>query len=220
MKNVKIKYLIALFFIFISTTLCACSNSDRLYQTNIKEDDIAYITLFSFSGEDEAKYGLMNLGHAFLSIENISDKDIEIYNYIIPSGESISLGSWSLSKHLGVWINIESNYIQLDNKYKGRYSITTGINESDLEILNNTIAKKDKWGLLKNCSYFAYTIWNSIAEDNEKINKPNFLYTPTYLEEEIRKFDNFEVNRPIKSNSNCYYFNGENYVEFKMTRGE
>lgn len=195
------------------TIFSACEKTDKEYKININNTDIAYVSLFTYSGEGETSYGLVNLGHSFLSIENISTSDITLYNYTIPAGETITIGTWSLSKHFGIWFNIESNYIVNRNKYDGRYSVTTGVSVEDINKLNDFMSSHDKWGCLKNCSYFAQSFWNEIAEESEFIPyKP--IFTPKYLEEEIQKFEEHEYNREIITNDTCYYFDGDTFQEF------
>lgn len=218
-KNFRFKSLILVLFISVCSILTACSNNPKDYKVNIKENDIAYISLFAYSGKEESNYGLMNLGHSFLSIDNISSEDIVVYNFTIPAGETVTIGTWCIDKHYGVWFNIESNYIVNHNKYDGRYSITTGIGTEDIDIINEFIKDHDKWGVLRNCSYFALSLWNEIAEENESISKKPIL-TPAYLEEEIAKFENYEINRPIVTDSNCYYYDNDKFQKFHFEGDE
>lgn len=212
-NKIHIKSLFLALIICFCCLLTACNNPSKDYKINIYDTDIARLSLFTYSGEGETSYGLLNLGHAWISIENISNEDIVIYNYTIPAGETVAIGTWSLSKHFGIWFNIESNYIVSTNKYDGRYSITTGIGIEDIEKINNFMINHDKWGILRNCSYFALSFWNEIAEESEYIaEKP--IFTPKYIQEEIAKFENFEINRPINTNDTCYYYDGENFLEF------
>ena len=117
------------------------------------------------------------------------------------------------------WINIESNYIRNSNKYDGRYSITKGITSEDITTLNEFMSSHDRWGILKNCSYFALSFWNEVASDSEYI-PPKPIYTPKYIEEEIRKFDEHEYNRPIITDNTCYYFDGDKFQEFHFEGDE
>lgn len=213
LKKFNLQAIALVFILGIFTILTACSNNNKDYKIQLHESDIAYFTLFTYSGEDESNYGLINLGHAFLSIENISNKTITVYNYEIQAGETVTIGTWCLSEHFGIWFNIESNYILGYDKYNGRYSITTGINENEITKINDFMSSHDKWGILRNCSYFALSLWNEIAEESEYIQeKP--IYTPKYLEEEISKFENHEINRPINTSDKCYYYNNEKFLEF------
>ncbi len=213
LKKFHLKAIILILIISICTILSACSNDYKEYKVNIYEDDIAYFSLFSYSDIKEDSYGLINLGHAFGVIENISDEVITIYNYELQPNETITIGTWSLSEHFGIWFNVESNYIRHNNKYNGRYSITTGINKNDITTINDFMSNHDSWGIIRNCSYFALSLWNEIAEDSEYI-KERPILTPAYIEEEISKFENYEINREINTNDSCYYYDNDKLLEF------
>lgn len=213
LKKFNFRAIALLFILCLCTILSACSSTNKDYKVELHESDIAYLTLFTYSGEGESNYGLLNLGHSFLSIENISSETITIYNYEIQAGETITIGTWCLSEHFGIWFNIESNYIVGYDKYNGRYSITTGVNNDDITKINDFMSNHDRWGILRNCSYFALSIWNEIAEESEYIaEKP--IFTPAYIQEEISKFANHEINREINTNEDCYYSDNNELVKF------
>jgi hypothetical protein len=71
--------------LFVSfTTLLGCSKSNKeSYISSVNENDIAKLSLFAYDGKGESSWGLMNLGHAFITIENISDENIFIIRYTI-----------------------------------------------------------------------------------------------------------------------------------------
>jgi hypothetical protein len=180
-ENLKMKSILLVLILVTTSVFSACKKTGE-YSVKFYDTDIAKLTLFSYSGD--YSYGLMNLGHAFLSIDNKSNENITIYNYTLTVGESITLGSWSISQHFGVWFNIESNYIQYNNKYDNRYSISTGLSYDDINTINDFIINNDKWSIVHNCSYFALNLWNSIAENSEKINS-RLIYSPQYIQNEI-----------------------------------
>lgn len=208
-------FLLICILIASSFSLIACNKEDRDYSLKIDDGDIAKLTLFSFNGDGEGRIGLMNLGHAFLSIENISDEPIELLHKNISVGETISIGTWSILEHFGIWYNVESNYIVEHNKYDGRVSITIGIDNEDISTLSNYMSNNDKWNPIYNCSKFALTLWNTVAENSEKINKP-IIYTPTYIAKEIKKFDSYETNRAIPTEETIGYFNNSTYISFQI----
>ena len=218
-KKFSLKAILLVLMISFCTIISACSGGNKDYKINIYEDDIAYITLFAYSGKDESNWGLINLGHAFLSIENISNNPITIYNYELQPSENITVSTWSLTEHFGIWFNIESNYITTCNKYDGRYSITTGANLEDITKINDFMSNHDRWGILRNCSYFSLSLWNEIAEESEQI-KERPIFTPTYIEEEISKFASFEINKPINTSETCYYYDNDNLLEFHFEKKE
>lgn len=212
----KIFGILLICIIISSLTLVACgSNNDRTYSLSISDGDVAKLSLFIFDGDGEGKLGLMNLGHAFLSIENISDEPIHILTKNINAGETISFGTWSILQHFGVWYNVESNYIVQHDKYNGRLSITIGVNSEDIEILSKFISTHDRWNPICNCSNFALNLWNTVAESSEKIDKP-LIYTPSYIAGEVKKFDGYEINKVIPTEDTLGYFDGSTYVSFQI----
>ena len=200
-------------------TLLGCGTKGKdSYTSSVEADDIAKLSLFSYNGKGESTWGLMNLGHSFLSFENISDENISILDKVIAPNETISIGTWSILEHFGVWYNVESVYIETTDKYNGRVSATIGVNSEDLEKIVSFISKKDKWNPINNCSYFALNLWNTVAKESEYINTP-LIYTPTYIAEELAKFDSYEYNKPIPSSSKLGYFKNSTYVSFDMEGG-
>lgn len=218
MKRIFALSILIVTILIFSTTITACKSNPDKYTSSITDTDIAKLSIFSFNGESESKLGLLNLGHAFLSIENISEENIELLNKTIKPNETITIGTWAVIEHFGVWYNIESNYILQHNKYDGRDSATIGINEKDIESIANFIAIKDKWNPLENCSHFALSLWNTVAESSEKINNP-FIHTPSYISKELKKFDSYQYNKPIITETKMGYFVGEKYVSFEIEGG-
>ena len=215
MRKILSTILILLLLITPCNILFACDEKDFNYSTISHEEDIALITLFADNGKSEQKWGLFNLGHSFIGIQNISDEDIYIYNYKISPNESISIGTWSIWEHWGVWFNVESNYISIHNKYDGRLSITTGINNNDLEKLTKYIEDEDKWTLLGNCSYFALNMWNCVSEESEYIDTP-LIYSPNYVTKHITQFENHEINRPLETSEIISYYNNTEFKTYTM----
>lgn len=214
----KISSLIILLFICCTAFLGCKSSSKDSYTSSVVETDIAKLSLFAYDGKSESTWGLMNLGHAFVSIENISEESLSIIDKVLAPGETVSIGTWSILEHFGVWYNVESVYIETTDKYNGRYSATIGINTEDLEKIVSFISEKDKWNPIHNCSYFALNLWNEVAEESEFIETP-FIYTPTYISKELEKFDSFMKNKPIPGNGKMGYFKDSTYVSFEMEGG-
>ena len=188
-------------------------NQSKEYKANINEGDIALLSIFAFDGKDETKWGLMNLGHAFLSIENISDNKLEILSFDLEKDKTMCIGTWAIKDHFGVWYNVESNYFASYNKYDGRVSVTISLNEEELNKLCSFISTKDRWNPINNCSKFALNAWNSVASEEESLIKP-LIYTPSNIANQLKKFDSFEVNRPIVTDKEFGYFDKDKYVSF------
>lgn len=194
---------------------CGCSSTPVVRKTTIKDTDIAYISLFTFDGKSESTMGLMNLGHSFLSLENVSSEPIKIANVSIDPGKTIAIGTWSIKAHFGVWYNVESNYIKDYNKYDGRLSITTGIGSEDIEKVSDFILSHDYWNPLQNCSYFALNLWNEIAEDGEKLDSMA-IFSPSAIANQIKTFESYDVNKEIITDSKFHYFDNDTPVYYEL----
>lgn len=183
------------------------------------DNPVGYLTIYSQTqSPKDTMPMLLNLGHSFLSFENTSNNDIIIGNYNVSPNETICIGTWSISSHFGVWFNVESNYNNKYNRYDGRISITRQISESNIDDINGFIAKHNYWNPLRNCSYFALNLWNSVANQSEKLAKP-LIYSPTHVANEIKKFNNFEYNRPMVTTGNMGYYSNSQFVSVSM-KGE
>lgn len=211
------KFCLILVLVVCLLPLWGCSSSNREYKTSISAQDVAKLSLFTYDGKSESVFGLPNLGHSFLSIENISEENFKIGNRIVAPNETIALGTWSIQAHFGVWYNVESNYISEYDKYNGRVSITTGINLEDIVVINEYISKNDNWSPLDNCSNFALGLWNGIAEDSEKI-EIGLIKTPKKIAIELAKFDSYEINKEIITDTKFNYYSGETPVYFELEK--
>ena len=211
-----IKSLILLIFSVISLLIfCSCAGTKNDRETIIRDTDTALLTIFTFDGKKESSLGLMNLGHSFLSLENISSETIKIGNVSLPAGETIAIGTWSIKAHFGVWYNVESNYIADYNKYDGRLSITTGVDNDDIETMSEFIFDHDYWNPLQNCSYFALNLWNEVVEDSEKLDGM-LIYSPSGIASQLREFKSVEENRELVTAKKFSYFEGDTPVYYEL----
>ena len=153
---------------------------------------------------------------SFLSIENTSDTSINIGKKELNVSKTLTIGTWSIQSHFGVWYNVENNYIKEHNKYDGRVSVTIGISSEDIDLINEFIEDNDHWGPIKNCSYFALNLYNTVASDTEFIDTP-LIYTPSYISSIIKKFDTCEFNREIPVEDKMSYFDGTSLVEYTLS---
>lgn len=198
---------------------CCKPNNQNLKTAVFEEDSIATLSIFSYNGQGESRFGIKNLGHSFLCITNTSENNIVLAGKTIEPNEEIYFGAWSLSVHFGIWFNVESNYIQYYNKYNGRISVDKGINFEDLEKISDFILENDKWTPLDNCSKFAINLWNCVAKDSEKL-LLNAISTPSKLIEQLKMFETFVVNKPISVCNNCGYFADLSSETFVFQGGE
>ena len=201
----KHKIFILILIIIFSLPIVACNNNYKDRSLNVSSDDIALLTLFSDDGKNESNFLARNYGHSFLSVTNVSDSTLMIGDMAIATNETITIGLWSILEHFGIWYNIESNYIKETNKYNGRLSITIGLNNEDITKVNDIIKKNAAWTPWYNCSKFALDIWNSVATDSEIINSALFV-SPSYLVNEIKKFDTYETNKACETTTIVRYY--------------
>ena len=183
------------------------------------ENSVAVLTIFSYNGKSESKFGIKNLGHSFLCLTNTTENTLTLAGKEVAPNEEVYFGARSLSVHFGIWYNVESNYIEFYNKYNGRISVDKGITQSDLEKISEFILNNDTWSPLNNCSKFAIRLWNEIADGNEKLTL-NAINTPAKLINELKRFENFKVNKPLTHYENCGYFSGLTDETFEFIGGE
>ena len=202
--------------VFIS----ACSPAPKKnYSATVDDGDVMKLSLFTYDGKGESHFGLMNLGHTFLSFENISSEDIVVGKMTVKAGETIAVGTWSVKSHFGIWYNLEGNYIDFNDKYNGRVSVTIGLSSKDMLKVNAFIETHDYWNPLRNCSYFALNLYNEVAETMESIPTP-LIYTPTYIAGHIREFKSFDTNKAIDCANKFGYFDGDKYIEYSFSEVE
>ncbi len=180
-----------------------------------KESDIAILTLYSDDGKTECKNFINAYGHTFFSFTNNSDADITIYHYPVSKGETIYFSWWAVDKHLGIWFNIESNYIEKYNRYNTRYSIRTYLDDEEVKTLNSFLNTNDIYDPINNCSKMCLKCWNVVSEDVEKIDI-KFLTTPKYMVKEIKKFSDAKYRECIQKAKTIGYMNNGKFVSYEM----
>lgn len=199
------KYIIVLLLTIMSIITFSGCGTNRERKLNVAEDDVALLSIFADNGASESNFFVRNLGHAFLSVENISSSSFMVGDREVKPSETITIGLWSILEHFGVWYNVESNYIKEHNKYNTRVSITIGISLDDLNKVSKIIDKNNKWTPLYNCSKFALEIWNAVALESEIIDA-KFITSPSYLVDEIVKFKEHQKNRECNTDQIIRYY--------------
>lgn len=198
--------------------LSACGKSVDIIKDAIVIDEsaIALLSLVTYDGKNESNYGLMNLGHAFITVENIGDDAIEVYGIEVLPTEEITFSAWNTSLHAGVWFNIESAYIKDFARYEDRYSLTVGLNDlSEIEKLSTFISNNDIWTVKKNCSYFSIKLWNEMVSDNYKLDT-SLITRPIVLKKEIMLFEGHQLTKPIVYNDKMGYVKADTFRPYKM----
>lgn len=197
---------------FVGTSGCNKSNIKKY--TTYSSNDIAVLSIYTFDGSGEGVFALPNLGHSFLTITSLNSS-FKICNYQLIENETICIGTWSILEHFGVWYNLESNYINFNNKYNGRISLSKGIDLKDIDTISSYIDKNDEWTPFKNCSCFAIGLWNSVAKPSENLDT-YLIYTPSKLVKDLKSFTSYDINKTIKTQGEFGYYKNYEYVSFEI----
>ena len=143
------------------------------------EPPVARMTIVSY------KKNSASTGHAWLYFENVSKKTITVGIYKLPPRSGVSVGTFGYVRKEGpgVYYNVES-YITNHQGTKGRVSISQLITGQQLEKVSKKINQfKSTWNLARNCSYFAGTVWNTVAS-----NRLAAISTPALLRTSMKKY--------------------------------
>ena len=120
---------------------------------------VARMTLFSY------QKNCIDIGHAWLYFENLSNQEITVGVYTLAPGEAVSIGTFknTRSDGAGVYYNVEA-YCTAKYGANGRVSLSETITASELAKVTGLINSNNTWTLVRNCSWFASKIWNSVSD--------------------------------------------------------
>ena len=172
-----------------------------------------------------SRYSGNDLGHAWLVIENGTDEPYNFYNAVIFPGETFSIGTWGNRKdpdtnetYHGAWLNLEAYYQSYDNTA----SLTITITPSQLATVSKKCISMNRWDALKNCSYFASEIWNTVAPRNMKVSAHVFAVPgsfPHLLKSSIMSVSGYQTNRGFEYNDYTgYCINDTTFKYIKASR--
>ncbi len=208
------KIFLSFILCFLTVVLVACSGSPMGRVATVSEDDELIMTVYAYDGKGESKFGLLNLGHSFLSFENKSDDAVFIGEFELAPNEIVTVSTWSISGHFGVWYNVENNYIKYHDKYNGRYSISIGLGLDCLDKIDKYIESNDSWLPTKNCTNFTVGLWNKLCPKKARVSTP-LIYTPAKLVKDIKTFAGYEKNKAIPVSDRFGYFDSnKNFVKY------
>lgn len=108
-------------------------------------------------------------GHTWIYVENNSSKTIRVGLYDVPPGQGVSIGSFSFTVDdgWGLYYNIEAFRENNKDREDITWSIPEELNASELQTLTDSlVGYYNSWGFGRNCSYFAFNIWNSVTGDH------------------------------------------------------
>ncbi|MFA6661996.1 MAG: hypothetical protein WCS56_03050 [Bacilli bacterium] len=207
----KIYILIA---ILVLLGIVGCKRADSQYTTeDSNTDSIAILSIYSYNGESESKYFIYSLGHSFMSIENITSSDITFFNYTLSPAELITFSWWGINRHMGIWFNMESNYINLYNRYTERYSVDTYLTETGINAIEEYMESNDYYTPFKNCAKMTVDCWNEVSPNTIDLGA---IATPSKLLTVIKKFPNFQYEKEIKLIEKIGYFKGTEFIQYEM----
>ena len=175
---------------------CQKQQKSQLQVTPQKSTDIIQLTLHSYDGKSECKNFIQAYGHTFLEMTNLTDYPIEVYQYLVEPHTSVTFSWWAVDRHMGIWFNLESWYIDLYNRYETRVSVSIYIDEADLSRINTYMRENDRYSPFDNCSKMSLTCFNLVAEQEEKISMP-LITTPNYVVGQLKQFSECEFAKPI-----------------------
>lgn len=222
MQKTKINIMRWLFFTFLLSVIW--------FQPVYAEGTVARLTLHVYGNSLTGSSG-GNLGHAFLSIRNISRSTLNFLDYPIPAKTMITVSIWpdkmSPIKAGGVYINRE----MVICKNVENSSISIDITQEQLnKIINNTPKESyyhdgqddvivdmrdDIW---HNCTTYSTKMWNLVAPEKYKITD-GFLGidAPKWVSKKINKMEDhqngkFTVSQKVDSTNVFYVTKGRELI--------
>lgn len=209
---------ILIYVLVLPLTGCGYADSSRVIH-NPDGDTVAKLTVYATSERGKVAPLLAAAGHAYASIENVSDGELVLGKgggYTLPAGATVTIGAWELDAHAGVWYNLEPTYID-QGWYAQRKSITREIDEAALLRINEFLSDDDNdmWTVFRNCTHFVTDLWNEAANGSGDEMDMSGKLTPAQLISQIKEFEGWEVGKPhISSEPIGYYVDGT-FKEFK-----
>lgn len=75
------------------------------------EGSVATLRIYTMS-DDKGDASINASGHAFVSVTNVSDRDINVGGLLIAPGKAVTIGTrGNRSEHSGIWYDLESYYM-------------------------------------------------------------------------------------------------------------
>lgn len=201
--------------VLVTSLACLGQGSCSGYDTDIplSGDIVGEVTLFAFPGDKGKNDGILDLGHAFISFQNLTDESFRIGGYEVEPGETVTVSSWAMSSHAGIWYNIENYYVTALDRYEGRYSYTLPMYESSIEAVSEYIYGNDSWHLFRNCAYAALNMFNICAPREEEI-EVSGNPTPGKLYAAIALNEGYQVDRELSFTGKIGYCTESGRGEF------
>ena len=148
------------------------------------EGAVALLRLYS-RADDRGDTSLNTSGHAFISVRNVSDHDLEVGGLLIAPDTEMTFGTrGNRNEHAGIWYNLEGYYkcYLAGSYYQNLYGIQTSLDQAQLDVLNQNLAVSDHWSAYFNCAAFTEGIWNAVCADTVSAGRP---YSPASLRDDL-----------------------------------
>lgn len=171
-------------------------------------------TLTIFASNDGGSSSWNTSGHAFISFKNTSSSSITVGGLSVGAGHEITIGTWgNKSGHVGIWYNLESYFVNNQDSYSNRVSLSMSVTQANVDTINTLISKNDSWSALNNCSSFAVKIWNAVSSKTLSAGTPN---TPTSLMSSIKAKSGYETGRAIGNTTPIGYVSDGSFESVTM----
>lgn len=108
-------------------------------------------------------------GHTWIYVENNTNRTIRVGLYDVPPGQGVSIGSFSfsVSDGWGLYYNVEAFRENNKDREDITWSIPEELTASELQTLTDElVGYYNSWGFGRNCSYFAFNMWNAVTGDH------------------------------------------------------
>ena len=156
----------------------------QAYGEEPAEGAVALLRLYT-RAEDRGDASINTSGHAFISVRNVSDHELNVGGLMIAPGTEMTFGTRGNRKeHSGIWYNLEGyyKYYLSDAYYQNLHGIQTSLDQSQLDTVNRNLAKADHWSAYYNCAAFSEAMWNAVCSDTLSAGNP---YTPANLQADL-----------------------------------
>ncbi len=104
------------------------------------------------------------IGHCWVYIENLTDKEMTVGLYTVPPHEGVSVGVFCRKDGLGIYYNVEA-YSQTTYGMDGQLSMCEELTYDEVDDVTDAILGfLNHWDPFFNCMYFAFKVWNSASD--------------------------------------------------------
>lgn len=151
-----------------------------VYGAEPAEGSVALLRIYTMS-DDRGNVPVNTSGHAFISITNVSDSDLNVGGLLIAPGTCVTVGTrGNRNEHAGVWYNLESFYTYyIPGFYYNLYALQVSLDQAQMDTVNENLSRSDQWSAFYNCAAFSQAMWNSVCSDTLDA---GFPYTPANLQ--------------------------------------